>query len=355
MAVEVAGEDPVEGAVREREVEPVALHRNLGRRRLLACHDEHPRALVEADDVAGEWRVRNPVPQATSSVRSGGSAATVSSSSRHRHHSAARTSSKRPRPRYHSSYSGPRASSTPTVPRVRARSPLSRCELLRGARPRDDEGTAGAPPAARRGARRARGPGSQPVGVREALVGEDDGLVEALVAARAGADRPPTRGAHPRSARPTSSRSCRPPGGSGAGAGLLDDLRARRRGTGTARLPVRRPRRARAGVPPPRRAGGAAAADRRGRAAEARTSGPRVSHGGGWRDRRRAPSAIARTSHCRDRDVEVARAIALPRASATAGSPASARWGIALPRAGRCTSMNVEDYEASALRLVRAR
>ena len=41
---------------------------------------QHRRALVEAGDSPRRWRVRNPVPQATSSVRTGGSAASVSDS-----------------------------------------------------------------------------------------------------------------------------------------------------------------------------------------------------------------------------------------------------------------------------------
>ncbi len=100
----MAREEAREGVVGEGEVERVALDEP--RVRDAHGHDlEHRGALIEADDLAEQ------VPQATSSVRAGGSAAIVFSSRRSSSSQPGRSpSAKRPVPRYQSPYSPARDS-----------------------------------------------------------------------------------------------------------------------------------------------------------------------------------------------------------------------------------------------------
>ena len=76
MVEEMAGEDPVELAVAERQRCDISLEhtrvRHTGRSNL-----DHPSALVERHQLASQMLVRKPVPHATSSTRAGGKARTT--------------------------------------------------------------------------------------------------------------------------------------------------------------------------------------------------------------------------------------------------------------------------------------
>ena len=200
----------------------------------------------------GRWRVRKPVPQATSSVRAGGSAAERRPSAVDvllpARPLALGEAADAAVPLVVLRARAGRSTPSRFLDYARAAAPRVRPELLRGARPDDDRRARGGSAFGRRAApRRARGRGSQPLGLHVGRLGRRARRVAA------GGHRPRGRADRPAPARGGASadrgrrrRPARAAGRRGRGAGARGGRAARGSGGGGARpagLPLRRARR----------------------------------------------------------------------------------------------------------------